>query len=150
MFQLPRKTKKAFHDHLTRFNFEELIDVKEIGISYSYSAPRCSYMVVWVIRETSRVQCPEFNVQSPESSVQRPDSSVQSAASRVQRSESSGQSPVSSVQSPESRVQRPESSVQLLRPGSRNSGMPSYISKSFYTFSQIKRRKQIKRRNYYA
>ena len=92
MFQLPRKAKKAFHDHLTRFNFEELIDVKEIGISYSYSAPRCSYMVVWVIRETSRVQCPEFNVQSPESSVQRPDSSLQSAASRVQ--------------SPASRVQR--------------------------------------------
>ena len=30
MFQLPRKAKEAFHDHLTRFKFEELIDVKEI------------------------------------------------------------------------------------------------------------------------
>ena len=32
MFQLPRKAKEAFHDHLTRLKFEELIDVKEIGM----------------------------------------------------------------------------------------------------------------------
>ena len=51
-------------------------------------------------------------------------SRVQSPASRVQRLESSVQSPASRVQSPASRVQRPESSVQLLRPESRNSGMP--------------------------
>ena len=28
-----RKSKDSFHGHLTRFKFEELIDVKEIGIS---------------------------------------------------------------------------------------------------------------------
>ena len=60
-------------------------------------------MVVCVIRETSRVQ--------------RPESSAQSPASRAQR-------PESRVQSPASRVQRPETSIQLLRPESRNSGMP--------------------------
>ena len=70
------------------------------------------------------VQCSASRVQSPASSVQSPESSVQRPASRVQRPESSVQSPASSVQSPASRVQRPEPSVQLLRPESRNSGMP--------------------------
>ena len=51
MFQLPRKTKEVFHGHLTRFKFEELIDVKEIGMFIFMSAPRCS-VVVCVIRET--------------------------------------------------------------------------------------------------
>ena len=32
MFQLPRKAKEVFHGHLTRFKFEELIDVKKIGM----------------------------------------------------------------------------------------------------------------------
>ena len=36
------------------------------------------------------------------------------------------QSPGSRVQRPESSVQSPGSSVQLLRPGSRNSGMPDF------------------------
>ena len=79
----------------------------------------------------SRVQHPESSVQHPKSSVQSPESSVQNPASRVQGPESSVQSsgsrtqrPEPSVQSPASRVQRPESSVQLLRPESRNSGMP--------------------------
>ena len=63
------------------------------------------------------VQCSASRVQSPASSVQSPASSVQRPESRVQR-------PESSVQSPASRVQRPEPSVQLLRPESRNSGMP--------------------------
>ena len=40
--------------------------------------------------------------------------------------ESSVQSPTSRLQRPEYRVQRPKSSVQLLRPESRNSGMPIY------------------------
>ena len=29
---VPRKTKEVFHDDLTRLKFEELIDVKEIGM----------------------------------------------------------------------------------------------------------------------
>ena len=32
MFQLPRKAKGLFHVHLTQFKYEELIDVKEIGM----------------------------------------------------------------------------------------------------------------------
>ena len=56
-------------------------------------------------------------VQRREFSIQGSESSVQSPASRVQR-------PEPSVESPASRVQRPESNVQLLRPESRNSGMP--------------------------
>ena len=79
----------------------------------------------------SRVQSSASSVQRPESSVQSPASRVQSPASRVQHSESSVQSltsrirrPESRVQHPESSVQLPESSVQLLRPESRNSGMP--------------------------
>ena len=63
-------------------------------------------MVVCAIREMSRVQRPEFSVQSPESRFQRPESRAHS---------------------PESRVQRPDSSVQLLRPESRNSGMPFLV-----------------------
>ena len=77
---------------------------------------------------TSRVQRLESSVQGPASRVQRPESTVQSPASRVQR-------PESSVQSAASRVQRPESSVQLLRPESRNSGMP-FFSLSFICFQQ--------------
>ena len=75
---------------------------------------------------TSRFQGPESRVQRPESSVQSPASRVQRPASRVQRPESSVQSPDSNVQSPAPRAQRPESSVKLLRPESRNSGMPSF------------------------
>ena len=59
----------------------------------------------------------KISVQCSASRVQGPASSVQSPASSVQR-------PECSVQSPASRVQRPEPSVQLLRPESRNSGMP--------------------------
>ena len=79
--------------------------------------PECS-----VKSPESRVQSSASRVQSPASSVQRPEPSVQILASRVQRPESSVQSPAFSVQ-----VQRPESSVQLLRPKSRNSGMPSNL-----------------------
>ena len=32
MFQLPRKAKEAFHGQLTRFKFEELIHMREIGM----------------------------------------------------------------------------------------------------------------------
>ena len=63
-----------------------------------------------VERSMSGVQRRQFNVQGSGSSVQSPASSLQS--------------PESSVESPAFRVQRSESNFQLLRPESRNSGMP--------------------------
>ena len=74
-----------------------------------------------------------FKVLTSTSSVQRSESNVQSAGSRVQCRESSVQSPASRVQVPVSRMQRPESSVQLLRPESRNSGIPFRWNK-YYCF----------------
>ena len=72
-------------------------------------------------------------MERPESSVQSPESRVQAGFS-IQRSESSAHGPASRVQSlasrvqcPEYSVQRPESMVQLLRPESRNSGMPEQL-----------------------
>ena len=75
MFQLPRKAKEAFHDHLTQFKFEELIDVKEIGM---FIFMFCSQVFLY------GCLCNQRNVQSPASRVQRPESSVQSPASRLQ------------------------------------------------------------------
>ena len=62
-----------------------------------------------------------------------PASSVQSSVSIVQLPEFSVQGSESNVQSSASRVQSPGSSVQLLRPGSRNSGMP-YLFSLFYFY----------------
>ena len=73
-------------------------------------------------RSMSEVQHREFSVQGLESSVQSP-------ASRVQR-------PESNIQSPTSRAQRPGSNVQLLRPESRNSGMPKETV--FYYLSDLR------------
>ena len=75
----------------------------------------------------SSAQSPTSSVKSPESITLSPAFSVQSSVSIVQLPEFSVQGSESNVQSPTSRVQRPESSVQLLRPESRNSGMPFLI-----------------------
>ena len=66
-------------------------------------------------------------------------STVQHSASRAHELEPSVHSPASRVQRPEFRVQHPESSVQLLRPESRNSGMPSKstMGHNFYNTDSV-------------
>ena len=81
-------------------------------------------------------------------------STVLRSASRVQRPGFRVQRPGSNVQSPTSRVQRPESSVQLLRPESRNSGMPNVRQRrnsvvifkvEFHIFDQRRNKDQLQK-----